>query len=111
MENLKNKNIRTVNKQRLKEMEEKKRKEYEYKIMNHLSELEKRRAEVLEKNAMKIKAILKKEERNYERFLANKNGLNMEHDDYKGLLLERQGRLIERANLKDSTVYLNKLNA
>jgi hypothetical protein len=96
---------------KLKEMEEKKRKEYQERIIKHLNEIEARRNEVQRKNEMKIKAILAKEEKNYERFLKHKNELQKEQTEIAALLLERQGHILEKANLKDSTVYLNKLNA
>lgn len=52
-----------------------------------------------------------KEEKNFERYLKHKNELQKEQEEIASLLLERQGHIIEKANLKDSSVYLNKLNA
>jgi len=76
-----------------------------------LNEIEVRQREVQIKNELKIKSIIMKEEKNFERYLKHKNELQKEQEEIASLLLERQGHIIEKANLKDSSVYLNKLNA
>jgi hypothetical protein len=111
LEQLKYKNIKSVNKEKLKEIEEKRRKEYQENILKHLNEIEARQREVQLKNEIKIKSIIMKEEKNFERYLKHKNELLKEQEEIALLLLERQGHIIEKANLKDSSVNLNKLNA
>ena len=70
-----------------------------------------RRSQIIEKNTLKFKEMLSKEEKKFKRNMKNRENIMKGHEEVAALLLERQAQLIEKANLKDSKDYLNKLNS
>ena len=100
-----------MNKLKLKELEERKRKDYQGEIMKHLNEVDMRRSQVIQKNSLKLKEMMLKEEKKFERNMKNRENLMKGQEEIATLLLERQAQLIEKASLKDSKDYLNKLNS
>jgi hypothetical protein len=70
-----------------------------------------KRKEVMQKQAEKIHMMLEKEKNNYEKLLQNKSQLQNEKEELNHFVLENQVRLVGKANLKESSVNLNRLNA
>ena len=80
-------------------------------IMKKLSDVELRRNQAIEKRSSNYKKLLNKEEHNYENLLKNQSKLTKQKQELNKFVLEYQSDRINRANLKEHSVGLNRLNA
>lgn len=79
--------------------------------MRKLENLQRRRQEVMNKQAHKLHDMVENEQKKYHKLLQNKSKLNHEKDQRRMHILELQQSLMGRADLKDTSVNLNRLNA
>jgi molecular chaperone GrpE (heat shock protein) len=75
-----------------------------------LKQAEKRRNELINKNADKLKRVIEKEHQTLIKVLDNNRKLHEERVMCHTQILEKQYVSIERANLKEASLHLNKQN-
>lgn len=100
-----------VNKKELMDEIERDKKKKGQIIMKKLEQLESKRKETMEKHARELHKMIMKQEKNYQALLHNKKVLDDEKNEKNNYVLEYQLSLLGRANLKENSVTLNRLNA
>jgi hypothetical protein len=102
---------RMVNKkEKLEEMEEATLNKKES-IMKKLNDLDTRRSQVFEKRAETYSKLILREQENYNKLLTNKNKLHGSKAEINQFVLAYQSDRFGKANLKEHSVNLNRLNA
>jgi hypothetical protein len=81
------------------------------KIMNKLGELEKRQIEMHEKRHQELLSSLERQHQKYLNFLKNKEDFTKKNREKNLNILKNQQSLIGRAQFKENSVIIDRLNA
>lgn len=79
-------------------------------ILEKLAEGDKRRLLLQQNKAEHLQAVLKADKERYDLLLANKETFRKIREENSNIILTNQTNLINRANLKETSLSLNKLN-
>jgi hypothetical protein len=88
----------------------KKKKEKNQEIINKLEEAKIRRMELSERQSQKLHEMIDKEKKKYHRVIENKQDLYKNKEESKHYLLENHLNVLEKTNMKEESIILNRQN-
>jgi hypothetical protein len=88
----------------------KKKKEKNQEIINKLEQAKIRRLELSERQSQKLHEMINKEKKKYHRVIENKQDLYKDKEESKHYLLENQLNILEKTNMKEESITLNRQN-